>query len=709
MKKIVGPLMLFSASIIWGSSFVVMKNTVDFFTPGTLLFVRFTLASLFLTIMFFKQIKIYPKNKIFGGIITGFCVFIAYYVQTIGLSYTTPGKNAFLTAIYCAIVPFLIWIFYKKRPDFYHFIAAFMCIAGIGLISLDDTLTINIGDLLTICGGFLYAIHILLIKKYSLEVDGGAFSAIQFYGAAILALIVSLIFEDLTIITMIKPKIFFQIFYLAFFATSLCMVFQTKGQQTTSECNASLILSLESVFGVLFSVIFYGEVLTLKIFIGFVLIFIAIVTSETKLSFLKNKKLMSLFLSILIVVVSVCDTGAASWGIEAPYAYVYNYTTGQELYSKNGDEKIYPASMTKVMTALLALEKMDNLDTVITIEEYDLQGLWERQATVANFEVGEKVSYRDLVHGIILPSGADACRAAARVLFGSEEAMAEAMTKRAKELGCTNTHFVNTSGLHENDHYTTVKDMAIITKEALKNDFFREVFSKRTYRTETEDRYMAASILKFKWKSGTSIDHIVGCKTGYTDNSKSCLTALVNSQGQDIICVFAQEDGSSAYVADAKVVINHCNNNYKLKALNKQGDVIDTIKIKDGVKESYEIKLSEDANIFLENNENIDRYTVTYKGVKEVVAPTVINDKLGTIQVKDGDTLLYEMNVVMEESIEATDFAKFVRFVLANILWIILSIIIILIAGLFIARFMYRKYRKFQRRKIRKEILRRSK
>lgn len=694
--------MLFSASIIWGSSFVVMKNTVDFFTPSSLLFLRFALASFFLTIMFFKKIKSYPKDKIFGGLITGFCVFIAYYAQTIGLSYTTPGKNAFLTAIYCAIVPFLMWIFYKKKPDTYNFIAAFMCVIGIGFISLDSNLSINIGDLLTICAGFLYAIHILLIKKYASNIDGGAFSAIQFYGATFLALIVSLLTEDLSILTMIRPQIFFQIFYLAFFATALCMVFQTKGQQTTSECNASLILSLESVFGVLFSVIFYGEVLTLEIFIGFVIIFIAIVISETKLAFLKSKKVISVVLCLLIAILSVTNASAASWGLEAPYVYIYNNTTKQVLYSKNGDEKIYPASMTKVMTALLALEKMDNLDTVVTIDEYDLEGLWERGASVANFEVGEKVTYRDLIYGIILPSGADACRAVSRVLFGTEEAMAKAMTERAKELGCTNTNFVNTSGLHEDDHYTTVKEMAMITQKALENEFFKQVFSTRTYRTETEDHYMAATILKYKWKTGTSIDHIVGCKTGYTDNSRSCLTALVNSQGQDIICVFAKESGSGAYVADAKVAMNHCNNNYKVEAIGKTGDVIDTIKIEDGVKESYDIKLSQDANIFLENGENKDKYTVTYTGVEEVIAPTTLNEKLGTIQVKDGEKLLYEFDVLMDESIDATDWAKFVRFVSANILWIVLGFIALCIIGLFTARFIYRKYRRYQRRKNRK-------
>lgn len=698
MKNKLGPIMLLMAALIWGSSFIIMKNAVDFLTASTLLFVRFSLASLFLTIMYHKQLKDFPKDKIIGGLITGCCLFFAYYVQTRGLALTTPGKNAFLTAVYCAIVPFLSWLFYQKRPDTYNFIAAFLCVIGIGLVSLDASLSINLGDLLTLGGGFLYAIHILFIKKYSKDVDSGAFTALQFYGGTILAFVIACLFEDITIIRLIKSDIFLQIFYLAFFATALCMLFQTKGQQTTSECNASLILSLESVFGVLFSVLFYGEVLTLKVIIGFVIIFIAIVISETKLSFLKNKKIIALTICLLVSGVSISNVRAEeNWGLKAPYAYVYNVTTNQTLYSKNGNSKIYPASMTKVMTALVALDNIKDLSQVVTIKKYDLEGLWEAGASTANLEVGEKVTYRDLIHGIILPSGADACRAVSRSLFGSEEKMAEAMNKKAKELGLENTHFVNTSGLHDDNHYTTVHDMAIITKTALKNDFFKQVFSTRTYRTETTQHFMAATILKLRWNKHLKISHIVGCKTGYTSNSKSCLTALVNSQKQDIVCVFAKESGSANYVEDAQKVINYCDKNYKTVTIGKKGEVIETIEVKDGVKEKYDIQLPSNVNVFMNNDSNAsydDEYTITYQGVKEVIAPTKKKDKLGKIQVKQNDTLLYEINVSMNEEIDATDFAKVCRFLMANFIYIIIGVIVFLIILAYFIRWRIRRKRR---------------
>lgn len=283
--------MLLSAALIWGSSFIIMKNAVDFLTPATLLSVRFILASIFLYILFNKQVKATQKKHIYKGLITGVCLFLAYYVQTWGLAYTTPGKNAFLTVVYCAIVPFLSWFFYKNKPDFYNFAAAIICILGVGFISLDHNLTINIGDLLTLFGGVLYAFHIIMIKKYSDNLDGRAFTVFQFIGAACIALIVSFISEDITVITKITPSIYLQLGYLAFFATGIAMLCQTVGQTYVNECQASLLLSLESVFGVLFSIIFYKEVLTLKVFTGFVLVFIAVIISETKLSFLKKEEL----------------------------------------------------------------------------------------------------------------------------------------------------------------------------------------------------------------------------------------------------------------------------------------------------------------------------------------------------------------------------------------------------------------------------------
>ena len=678
--------MLLCAALIWGSSFIVMKNAVAFLTPAVLLMIRFVLASFFLGLLYFKKLKTFPKEKILYSLLTGCLLFVAYYIQTWGLRYTTPGKNAFLTAIYCVFVPFLVWLFYKKRPSIYNFIAALMTVLGLGCIFLESILSefvLNIGDILTLCAGVLYALHIMMIKKYGEGVDSGVFTAVQFVGASFISIFVSLIVEDVTIISQIQPHIYFQVLYLAFFATGIAMLFQTIGQMYTTECQSSIILSLESVFGVLFSVLFYGEVVTFPILIGFVVIFMAIIISETELSFLKiSKGVKSLLVFfLLLTLVPVHNVEAAELTLNAPYAYIYDTTTNQELYAKNAHKKIYPASMTKVMTALVALDHIENLDEIVTIKKYDLKGLWEAGASTANLEVGEKVTYLDLLHGIILPSGADACRAMSRLLFGSEEKMAEQMNKKAKELGLKNTHFVNTSGLHDDNHYTTAYDMAMITKEALKNKTFKKIFSTRSYRTSTTNHYMAASILKLHWRSHLDISHIVGCKTGYTSNSKSCLTCLVKSQKNDIVCVFAKENGSGKYIEDSKTVINYLNKNYHpITILNKEEKIYE-VNIVDGEKDTYEFYSPRTVQYFMHNSVNKEEFTVEYVEETRAIAPIEAPLDIGKIQIKYKDEVLDEMTVTIDENIDATKEAKRRRFIekYGIMIAVIMTILIIFI------------------------------
>ena len=672
-------LLLLLTSIIWGSSFIVMKNAVDFLTPSLLLMIRFSLASLFLTIMFFNNVKTIKKEIIFGGLMTGFILFVAYYMQTWGLYFTTPGKNAFLSGLYCAFVPFGTWLFYKKKPKSYHFIAAFLTIIGIGLVSLDSSLSISFGDVLTLLSSVLYALHILMIQRFSKGVDANAFTCLQFYGGSLLAFSFTLLFEDIHMISSITSSIYLQIFYLSFFCTALAMLWQTNGLKHVDECKASLLLSLESVFGVLFSVIFYKEVLKMKVLLGFITIFVAIVISQTQLSFLKRKK-GKIFLSLFFAFVMILPQNvhaASSIAVNSPYCYVYDLTSDQTLYSKSANEKIYPASMTKVMTAMVALDHIDDLSKVVTIKKYDFEGLWEAGASQAGFKVGEKVTYRDLIYGIILPSGADACRAMARCLFGTEEAMAEAMNKKAKELGLTNTHFVNTSGLHDDNHYTTVYEMGIITREALKDPFFKEVFSTRTYRTEITNHYMAASILKLKWNNGIDISHIVGCKTGYTSKSKSCLTALVKCDGHEVITVFARANGSSQYVADAKTIKTTLTNTYHPINIFNKGDVITTLQVKDGLSETIDIIAKENVTFYVKNAVSKDDFKVNFKGETTIKAPIEVGKELGSVEISLGDDILKTMTYHSDEFIDMTTQAKVIQFIFDNILYIGLGVVVL--------------------------------
>lgn len=289
-KELTGKFMLLGSALIWGSSFVIMKNAVDFLTPHVLLSIRFILSTLFMSLLFFRQLKNIKLSDLRGGFFAGLALFCAFTIQTFGLRLTTPGKNAFLTAIYCTVVPFLSWFWLKKKPDGYQWLAAVLCFVGVGLVSLDSSLNMNIGDIYTLIGGVLYGMHILICEKAMQKTAPIIVTTLQFAFAGIFSLISALLFEDITIIRQIDSSVILQILYLAFFATTVAYIFQNSGQKRVNECTAALILSLESVFGVMFSILLKAEVLNIQIALGFAVIFVAIIISETKLSFLRGRK-----------------------------------------------------------------------------------------------------------------------------------------------------------------------------------------------------------------------------------------------------------------------------------------------------------------------------------------------------------------------------------------------------------------------------------
>ena len=164
-QKIIGRLALVGTTLIWGSSFVILKNVLDSVSTLYILAIRFTGAAILTALIGIKELRKMDTGYIKSGVLMGVFLFAAYALQTFGLVHTTPGKNAFLTAIHAVIVPFLGWAIYKKKPDVFNISAGFMAIAGIGLVSLNDDLRMGIGEILTTFCGLFFAIHILLTSR----------------------------------------------------------------------------------------------------------------------------------------------------------------------------------------------------------------------------------------------------------------------------------------------------------------------------------------------------------------------------------------------------------------------------------------------------------------------------------------------------------------------------------------------------------------
>ena len=251
---------------------------------------RFTGACILLAIVFFKKLKKLNKEVVKAGFVMGTALITAYILQTFGLAETTPGKNAFLTAGYCILVPFMFWAVAGTRPDRYNIIAAVLCIAGIGLVALDDNLTMGRGDVLTLMCCAFYALHIIVSARYTQTYDVMLLTLLQFFFAALWSSLLCVLFEPVPAVAEIPPYTWFSLGYLCVFATAGALLMQTYGLKYTSPSAGALILSLESVFGVIFSIMVGAEAVTARLLLGFAVIFVAIVISETKLEFLLKKK-----------------------------------------------------------------------------------------------------------------------------------------------------------------------------------------------------------------------------------------------------------------------------------------------------------------------------------------------------------------------------------------------------------------------------------
>ncbi len=289
-----GKLLILLATIIWGSSFVVLKNTLDTIPTEFLLGFRFFLAAVLLSAVFYQMWREFNLSYLRRGLLLGLLLFGAYYSQTLGLTDTTPGKNAFLTATYCAIVPFLYWAVDKLRPDRYNISAALLCLLGIGMVAITSGFSMRLGDSLTLVGAMFYAAHIVALAKFTRGHNPLLLTTVQFFTCGIINWILQLFVVKQPVPELTAANIS-ALLYLTILCSAVALTFQSYGQKYTEPATAAILLSLESVFGVIFSIIFYHEAITLRMYCGFGLIFLAVIISETKLSFLRpHQQLVSL-------------------------------------------------------------------------------------------------------------------------------------------------------------------------------------------------------------------------------------------------------------------------------------------------------------------------------------------------------------------------------------------------------------------------------
>lgn len=233
----------------------------------------------------------------------------------------------------------------------------------------------------------------------------------------------------------------------------------------------------------------------------------------------------------------------------SPYAVLVDLESGNVLAEQNSTERMYPASLTKIMTALIAIEETEDMEQTTTLPSDIFPSLYEENASLAGFQPGETVTWKDLLYGVMLPSGAECCLTFARQIAGSEGAYVDLMNKKAEELGMNDTHFSNATGLQDKKHYSTVRDIAVLLRYALENDTFRQVFTARRYSVpptayHSEGFTFYNTMFQAMDNAGISDDDILGGKTGYTEKAGLCLASLAEINDREYILVTAKADGN---------------------------------------------------------------------------------------------------------------------------------------------------------------------
>lgn len=287
MRKHLGTIGLFVTTIIWGAGFVANEIALRDLTPLQILSMRFLVAAIIMGVITLPALRKIRKEELLAGICLGTVLYISFAAQTFGLRYTTPSKNAFLTATNVVIVPFIEFILYRKRVDQYGVMGAFLAIVGIAVLSLKGDLTLGIGDLLTIFCAFGFAFHIFLTGEYAKKYSVTILTTLQMVVAAVLSLL-CLGFEE-GIPEAVSLDGWISVLYLGVFSTTVAFFLQTASQKYMEQTKAAIILSMEAVFGTIGSVLIVHEKITIRMVIGCILILLAVIIAETKLSFFKRQ------------------------------------------------------------------------------------------------------------------------------------------------------------------------------------------------------------------------------------------------------------------------------------------------------------------------------------------------------------------------------------------------------------------------------------
>ncbi|MBS5855059.1 MAG: D-alanyl-D-alanine carboxypeptidase [Clostridium sp.] len=304
-------------------------------------------------------------------------------------------------------------------------------------------------------------------------------------------------------------------------------------------------------------------------------------------------------LSILLPVKTLADNN--NLNINAESAILIDGDTGKILYEKSAYEKRAPASTTKIMTALLALEHCKTTD-VATVTSEAITSVPSGYSTDL-LKMGEELTIKDLLYALLLPSSNEAANVLAIHIAGSIDSFASMMNTKAMDLGCKNTHFVNPNGVHDDNHYSTAYDLSLIAKEAMKNDIFRQIVSTASYTLPNSNKYsridrtLITTNDLIKKQSNNYYEYAIGIKTGFTTPAKNCLVSSATKDGKTLIAVVLRSNTDNNRYNDTKTLFNYGFDNFSKKDIVKSGSTIKTIDVKNATSATKNLNLVAETGI----------------------------------------------------------------------------------------------------------------
>ena len=380
--------------------------------------------------------------------------------------------------------------------------------------------------------------------------------------------------------------------------------------------------------------------------------------------------------------------------ITAPNLILANTDTGRILYERNADEKIYPASVTKLMTAIIVVEEC-KLSDIATVSEKAVKSVPFGYVN-ANLKIGEKLTIENLLNAMLIPSANDAANVLAEHVGGTIDNFAEKMNSKAKELGCTGTNFTNPSGLHEENHYTTTKDLLLIAREAIQKNTIRTIIGKTTYTLPKSNKYnksnrilTTTNYMKRKELTRYYYQYCIGAKTGYTGEAKNCVIEYASKNNINLVAIVMGENAKikGTKFLDAKQMFEYGFSKYKNKQIAKKNQIFETITIPNGTKETRNLEtiyksdiniiVNKDKNVTVidwknnENNSNNDEYIIKKIEYSKTKAPIQKGEIIGKVTYKY-DGIEYSSNIIANGNVEESKILQLIVLVSAVVLIILI-------------------------------------